>query len=65
LKLVEKGLVESDATGHYRLKPRPKKQKQTQTHWVSPEIRKILEKSSKDFSSIFEIKDEDEDFNKE
>jgi hypothetical protein len=59
IRLVEKGVLESDSTGHYRLKPRPKREKQTR--WVSPEIRKILEKSGKDFNSVFELNEEEED----
>jgi hypothetical protein len=59
LRLIAKGLVESDATGHYRLKPRPKA-KRERPAWVSPEIRKILEASGKNFEGIFEIeRDED------
>jgi len=57
--LVEKGLIESDSTGHYRLKGRPKREKTAR--WVSPEIRKILERSGKAFEGVFEVdKDEDE-----
>ena len=58
-RLVEKGLVESDSTGHYRLKVRPKQHKPRR--WVSPQIRKILEGSGKTFDGVFEVdKDEDE-----
>jgi hypothetical protein len=58
-RLVEKGLIESDSTGHYRLKGRPKREKTAR--WVSPEIRKILERSGKAFEGVFEVdKDEDE-----
>lgn len=64
LRLIEKGLIESDSTGHYRLKAR--KRREQQSKWVSPQIRKILEKSGKDFNSVFDIKDEEEDeFTKE
>jgi hypothetical protein len=63
VRLVEKGVIESDSTGHYRLKSRPKKEKQTR--WVSPEIRKILEKSGKDFDGVFELNEDEEDFPKE
>lgn len=62
-RMVEKGLVESDSTGHYRLKTRPKKAKQTR--WVSPEIQKILEKSGKDFNTVFDVNEEEEDLTKE
>ncbi|HZR18516.1 MAG TPA: hypothetical protein VFE51_14580 [Verrucomicrobiae bacterium] len=57
-RLVDKGIVESDSTAHYRLKTKPKPKRPA--HWVSPEIRKILEKSGKEFDGVFEV-DEDED----
>jgi len=46
-RLVETGSIESDSTGHYRLKAVPKKEKSKR--WVSPQIRKILEQSGKTF----------------
>jgi len=58
-RLVEKGILESDSTGHYRLKARPKEDQPTR--WVSPQIRRILEKSGKEFDGVFEVdKDDDE-----
>ena len=53
VRLVERGFIESDSTGHYRLKPRTKKEKKQR--WVSPQIQKILEKSGKKFDQTFEI----------
>ena len=58
-KLVEKAIIESDATGHYRLKTRAQDPKATR--WVSPEIRKILEKSGKEFDGVYEVDKDDED----
>ena len=58
-RLVEKGIIESDSTGHYRLKTRPKKEKPAR--WVSPEIRKILERSGREFSGVFDLDKDDED----
>ena len=56
LRMMEKGLVEGDAGGHYRLplqkKDRPKK-------WVSPQIKKILEESGKDFDGLLEVEGTD------
>ena len=57
-RLVEKGMIESDSTGHYRLKVRAKREQPAR--FVSPEIRKILEGSGKDFNGIFEV-DKDEE----
>lgn len=54
-KLVEKKIVESNATGQYRLivKEDPKARKK----WVSPQMKRILEKSGQNFTHI--INDED------
>jgi hypothetical protein len=57
-RLVEKGILESDSTGHYRFIARYKKQKKTR--FVSPHIQKLLEKSGKSFQGVFEVDDEDE-----
>ena len=57
-RLVEKGILESDSTGHYRLKPR--KEKDKNKRWVSPHIQKILEKSGKSFDHTLEIKTDDD-----
>src|SRR5436190_11034180 len=59
-RLVEKGLLESDSTGHYKLKTRPKREHETR--WVSPEIRKILERSGKSFDGVFEVDQDEEEF---
>jgi hypothetical protein len=40
-RMQERGLVESDSTGRYRIKPVPQKNKAKR--WVSPDIAKILE----------------------
>ncbi|HWX20430.1 MAG TPA: hypothetical protein VN578_11070 [Candidatus Binatia bacterium] len=55
-RLVEKGVVESDSTGHYRLL-RPEKKKE-QKRWVSPQIRKILESSGKKFDESIDVEDD-------
>jgi hypothetical protein len=47
LRLVEKGQVEDDSAGHFRLIA--VKTKEEKVKWVSPEIKKILEKSGKPF----------------
>ena len=55
--LVEKRIVESDSTGHYRLIIK-EKDKTAKRKWVSPQVKMILEKSGKDFTHV--IPDEDE-----
>jgi hypothetical protein len=62
-RMVEKGLIETDSTGHYRFKQRPKDRRSTR--WVSPQIRNILEKSGKEFSGVFEIDEDGQDLTKE
>jgi len=62
-RMVEKGIIESDSTGHYKLKFRPRKERTTR--FVSPQIRKILEGSGKNFEGVFEIETDEEDFTKE
>jgi hypothetical protein len=58
LRLVEKDILESDAAGYYRLRPR--KDKKTKK-WIAPHIKAILEKSGKDFGDLLDL-DEQEDF---
>jgi hypothetical protein len=60
-RLVERRTVESDATGHYRLK-KPPKTNQVERQWVSPEIKKILEKSGKKFEGVLEVEEEEGEF---
>src|SRR5689334_20733389 len=59
-RLVERKLLESDSTGHYRLKPRLRQDKQKK--WVSPHIRSILERSGKNFGEVINVESDDEDF---
>ncbi len=51
-RLVEKGILESDSTGHYRLRPAPPKENRK---WVSPHVRKLLERSGKSFDEVLTI----------
>jgi len=58
-RMVERGILESDESGHYRLKAASKKEKKKR-HWVSPQVAKILKDSGKDFSEAIKV-DEDLD----
>src|SRR3954447_24197629 len=51
-RMVEKQMLEKDASGHFRIRPREKAKKK---HFVSPEMKKILEESGKDFSATFDV----------
>ena len=53
LRLLEKGILEKDAAGYYRL---VKKEKKEKPRWISPQLKKILENSGKAFNL-----DEEED----
>jgi len=43
MRMVERGILQSDAQGRFRIKPVPKKKQSKQ--WVSPDIAKILKES--------------------
>jgi len=59
LRLVDQAFVESDSTGHYRLRPLGNRGKSKK--WISPRYRRILEQSGK-FGAVIEIEDEYPDF---
>ncbi len=57
IRLVEEGLIEKDAGGHYRLKaPDPDRRKPRR--WISPQMAKILRSSGKSFGD-YQITDLD------
>jgi hypothetical protein len=49
LRMEERGIIESNSTGHFRIKPVPKKHKGKQ--WISPDIAKILKESGVEVES--------------
>lgn len=57
-RLVEKGVIDDDRAGHYRLRPKEKRLKPRK--WVSPQLRRILEQSGKDFTEITDTDDLDD-----
>src|SRR3974390_1069772 len=58
-RLVERDIIESDSTGHYRLIR--KADKETRKKWISPAIRTILKESGKDFGAEYKLDDSDDD----
>ena len=50
-RMLERGIIQTDHHGHYRLKPQPKQATGTR-RWVSPQIAKILKDSGKNFGEI-------------
>jgi len=59
-KLLEKGLVETDPQGHFRLKKVEPTDRRTRT-WISPQVRRILERSAQDFSVVIKLDDDEDD----
>jgi predicted transcriptional regulator len=59
-RLVDKGIVESDAQGHFRLRPRDPISGMKRT-WVSPQVKRILDRSSKDFAKVINLDDDEEE----
>ncbi|MFN3409113.1 MAG: hypothetical protein ACK45B_08985 [Limisphaerales bacterium] len=55
-RLLEDGIIETDGLGHYRLCRRDE-QKQNKGRWLSPQMRRILERSEKDFSEVLQTPD--------
>lgn len=51
-EMEEKGKIEKDAAGHYRLKTVAEKKQDKK--WISPQMKRILEQSGKDFHVIKE-----------
>ena len=51
LRMVERGILEVDAAGAYRLKPRPVNDSSPRC-WVSPQIAEMLRKSGKRFAAL-------------
>ncbi|MGC3959872.1 MAG: hypothetical protein QM813_18675 [Verrucomicrobiota bacterium] len=50
LRMAERGIVETDNSGAYRLRPIPKRDASTPPpRWVSPQIAELLRKSGKRF----------------
>jgi hypothetical protein len=49
-RMTESNIVETNDVGNYRL--RPDEEKQEQKKWISPQIKKILEESGKDFKNV-------------
>jgi hypothetical protein len=63
-RLMEQGVVETDGLGHYRLKGTIE-EKRRKNRWVSPQVRRLLERSGKDFGEVLDVSDDDEKTEKE
>jgi len=55
--MLEKGILEMDAQGRCRLKNTAPVERLKRT-WISPQVRRVLEQSHKDFSGILKVDEE-------
>lgn len=61
LRMVERGILEVDPVGAYRLKPVPRASPTDNTRrWVSPQIAELLRKSGKNFDNAITSDVDDE-----
>ena len=61
-RMMDRGIVEADATGAYRLRPVPQETLNS-PRWVSPQIAAILRKSGKHFHTGTNGKDDEDYYN--
>ncbi len=59
LRMTERGILDVDATGAYRLRPIPRPEASAQ-RWVSPQIAAVLRKSGKNFTGVVGLFEDDE-----
>ncbi|MEY4387555.1 MAG: hypothetical protein RLY20_2838 [Verrucomicrobiota bacterium] len=57
-RLVEQKHIETDGLGHYRFAASRNAKKQ-RGQWISPHVRRILERSGKDFGEVLDLPDEE------
>lgn len=57
-RLLEQNVIETDGLGHYRAIMATADVKSRKKRWVSPQMRRILERSGKDFTSELDVPDE-------
>lgn len=59
-RMVDKGVIETDAQGHFRLRRADQVDGRKRT-WISPQVRSILERSSADFTHVIAVDEEAEE----
>jgi hypothetical protein len=62
-RMIERGILETNAEGSYRLKPMPRKETNGK-RWASPQIAEILQASGKEFGILTTAEDEDDYYDK-
>lgn len=58
MRMVERGILETDPSGAYRIKAKPDTKGKLQ-RWISPQIRATLRDSNKNFDHVIDV-DQDE-----
>jgi hypothetical protein len=53
-RLLETALIETDGLGHYRFVVTGLEKRRSQK-WLSPQMRRVLERSGRDFTEVFEL----------
>jgi len=59
-RLIEQELVETDGLGHYRIRQQLVESRKRR-RWVSPQMRRILERSGESFSEVLEIPEDEKE----
>ena len=54
-RLLDRGIIESDSAGHYHLLPTDENERRKK--WVSPQIKRILDRSGKNFETVWELEE--------
>ena len=54
LRMLERGILEMDASGSYRLKPIPNAEANTR-RWVAPHLVELLRKNGKKFDNMIQF----------
>jgi len=53
-RLLETDHIETDGLGHYRFKVTGLEKRRNQK-WLSPQMRRVIERSGRDFTEVFEL----------
>lgn len=59
MRMLERGILETDSLGAYRLKPVPRAPA-SELRWVSPQIAEALRRSGKQFKNVIAGDEDDE-----
>ena len=60
-RMVEKNIIEAGPAGHFRLLKDYQKKKDKKKVWASPDMKKILKQSGKQFDHVMDIEADPED----